>query len=318
MLLQVEHITKRYGTRVAVDDLSFSIERGERFGLLGPNGAGKTTIISLIVGAAQADSGMIRLDGQPVGSETDASKRRIGFVPQELALYDDLSAADNLRFFGSLYGLRGAELETRVREELDAVGLSDRATSRVRTFSGGMKRRLNIAAALLHRPELLILDEPTVGVDPQSRNAIFDGIERLATAGVTLLYTTHYMEEVERLCDRVVILDGGRIIADGTQAEIRNLLPARSSRLDVDIAAASLECITESFLSVLRGAESVLDASVSPEGRLSVSVMSLTTAAPAVLNLLSERAILYTAVSSAPPNLEEVFLHLTGKSLRDA
>lgn len=316
-LLEIRNLTKRYGVQTAVDDLSFSLQRGERFGLLGPNGAGKTTTISLIVGAAKADSGTIFLDGKPIGNETDQMKKRIGFVPQELALYDDLTAVDNLRLFGALYGLKGSDMETRIQEELEAVGLTDRAKSRVRTYSGGMKRRLNIAAGLLHRPELLILDEPTVGVDPQSRNAIFDGIERLTAAGITLLYTTHYMEEVERLCDRVVIMDKGKIMADGTQAELRALLPARASRLLIEIAPASQPCLTEELRERLQMIGEVSDAVFLPDGRLAVSVANLATAAPAVLTLLNERSVTYTAVTTERPNLEEVFLHLTGRSLRD-
>lgn len=315
-MLKIDRLNKKYGARVAVSDLSFCLEKGQRFGLVGPNGAGKTTTISLIVGALKADAGAVYMDGQPMGRETDPLKRRIGYVPQEIALYEDLSAADNLRFFGALYGLTGASLEKRVDEELQAVGLEERARSPVRTFSGGMKRRLNIAAALLHEPDLLILDEPTVGVDPQSRNAIFEKIERLGAAGTTLLYTTHYMEEVERLCNRVAIMDGGRIIADGTQAELRALLPSRASRLMVEIAPASLSSLTETILETLRRTPGATIVTLD-ESRLSLSLSDLASAVPVALQTLTEHGIVYTSVATERPNLEEVFLHLTGRSLRD-
>ena len=314
-MIQAEKLTKRYGARTVVQDLSFTLKRGERFGLLGPNGAGKTTVISMLVGALQADAGTVRLDGKPLSGETDPQKRRIGYVPQEIALYEDLSATDNLHFFGSLYNLSGKDLEKRIAEELEAVGLADRAKSPVRTFSGGMKRRLNIAAALLHKPDLLILDEPTVGVDPQSRNAIFEKIESLAAGGMTLLYTTHYMEEVERLCDRVAIMDAGKVIADGTQAELRALLPVRASRLIVEIAPASLP-LSEPTLKALEAIEGITEVGVD-SGRLLLSLADLPSTAPVVLSTLTQREVVYTAVTSERPNLEEVFLHLTGRSLRD-
>jgi ABC-2 type transport system ATP-binding protein len=320
--LEVRGLTKRYGgpaARPAVDALSLAVPRGQRFGLLGPNGAGKTTTISAIVGALKPDAGTVTLDGKPVGRETDPAKRRIGYVPQELALYDDLTAADNLRLFGALYGLVGADLERRVCDELEAVGLAERAKSRVKTFSGGMKRRLNIAAALLHRPDLLILDEPTVGVDPQSRNAIFERIERLADAGMTLLYTSHYMEEVERLCDRVAVMDHGRVIADGTHADLRALLPARdATRLLIEVAPDAAARMDDATLAALRAVPGVAAAAVATGGRLDVSVADLTAGAPAVLAALAERGIAYTSVVTERPGLEEVFLHLTGRSLRDA
>jgi ABC-2 type transport system ATP-binding protein len=214
-MIEASNLTRRYGARVAVDNTSFRVERGECVGLLGPNGAGKTSTLAMLSGIALPDSGQIRVAGsQHDGAGTLSMKRAVGLVPQDLALFDELSARFNLELFGGLQGLSGAVLEQRVRSSLALVGLSDRVSDRVRTFSGGMKRRLNIAGALLHDPELLLLDEPTVGVDPQSRNAIFDNLEALKRGGKTLLYTTHYMEEAERLCDRVLIMDQGRILAD--------------------------------------------------------------------------------------------------------
>jgi ABC-2 type transport system ATP-binding protein len=220
-MLQVDRLSKRYGERVAVNAISFSIAQGETVGLLGPNGAGKTTAIAMISGISRPDSGEVRLGGRSLAQDANAWKRRVGLVPQDLALYEELSAWANLQLFGGLYGLSAAELQPRAKAALALVGLADRSTDRVKTFSGGMKRRLNIAGALLHEPDLILLDEPTVGVDPQSRNAIFDNLEELKRRGKTLLYTTHYMEEAERLCDRVLILDRGQILAIDTVAHFR-------------------------------------------------------------------------------------------------
>ena len=217
-LLDVEGLGKSFGPLVAVSDVSFAVAPGQLVGLLGPHGAGKTTTVSMIAGLVTPDRGEVRIGGRPLAGDTDPLKRRIGLVPQDLALYDELTARDNLRFFGALYRLRGGALNAAVAATLALVGLADRARDRVKTFSGGMKRRLNLAAGLLHDPDVLILDEPTVGVDPQSRNAIFDNLEALKARGKALLYTTHYMEEAERLADRIVVLDHGRVIADDTLA----------------------------------------------------------------------------------------------------
>ena len=228
-MLEVSHLRKAYGQLVAVDDVSFTLERGELIGLLGPNGAGKTTTVSMIAGLVTPDTGEVRIAGQRLRGDTDPNKRRIGLVPQDLALYDELTARDNLQFFGALYGLTGQPAEAAIAAALTLVGLAERARDRVSTFSGGMKRRLNLAAGLLHDPDILLLDEPTVGVDPQSRNAIFDNLEELKRRGKTLLYTTHYMEEAERLADRIVIIDRGRVIADGPVDQLRHSLSAAAS-----------------------------------------------------------------------------------------
>jgi ABC-2 type transport system ATP-binding protein len=232
-MLQVDRLSKRYGDRVAVNAISFSIAQGETVGLLGPNGAGKTTAIGMISGITRPDAGEVSLGGVSLAQNANALKRHVGLVPQDLALYEELSASANLQLFGGLYGLGAAELQPRAKTALTLVGLADRDTDRVKTFSGGMKRRLNIAGALLHDPDLILLDEPTVGVDPQSRNAIFDNLEELKRRGKTLLYTTHYMEEAERLCDRVLILDHGQILANDTVAHYKqqytNLEAARRS-----------------------------------------------------------------------------------------
>jgi ABC-2 type transport system ATP-binding protein len=215
-VLELKNLRKTYGDLVAVDNVSFVLERGQLMGLLGPNGAGKTTTVSLIAGLITPDAGEVRISGRRLTGDSDPLKRRIGLVPQDLALYDELTARENLRFFGSLYGVTGASLGTATAAALELVGLSDRIGDRVKTFSGGMKRRLNLAAGLLHDPDILLLDEPTVGVDPQSRNAIFDNLEELKRRGKALLYTTHYMEEAERLADRIVVIDHGRVVADDT------------------------------------------------------------------------------------------------------
>jgi ABC-2 type transport system ATP-binding protein len=217
-VLEAINLRKSFGTLVAVDDVSLSLAKGETLGLLGPNGAGKTTTVSMLCGLSTADRGEVRVDGVKLAGDTAPGKRKIGLVPQDLALYDELSAHDNLQFFGALYGLAGAELEHALMAVLKTVGLQDRARDRVKVFSGGMKRRLNLAAGLLHNPDILLLDEPTVGVDPQSRNAIFDNLEQLKAEGKALLYTTHYMEEAQRLADRIVIIDHGKVIARDTVA----------------------------------------------------------------------------------------------------
>ena len=224
-MLAISHLRKTFGTLVAVDDVSFSVEGGQLVGLLGPNGAGKTTTVSIVAGLVTPDKGEVLVAGAALRGDTDPKKRKIGLVPQDLALYDELSARANLRFFGALYSLSGADLDKAIAASLGLVGLADRARDLVKTFSGGMKRRLNLAAGLLHDPEILLLDEPTVGVDPQSRNAIFENLEELKGRGKALLYTTHYMEEVERLADRIVVIDHGRVIADDTLSGLQARAP---------------------------------------------------------------------------------------------
>jgi len=240
-MLSVDHLRKGWGKLVAVDDVSFSVERGQLVGLLGPNGAGKTTTVSIIAGFVTPDAGTVRVEGRPLNGDTDPVKRRIGLVPQDIALYDELSARANLRFFGALYDLSGNALDDAVASALALVGLTDRARDLVKTFSGGMKRRLNLAAGLLHNPDVLLLDEPTVGVDPQSRNAIFENLEELKRRGKALLYTTHYMEEVERLADRIIVIDHGRVIADDTFAGLQTTFaPADGSRATLEAVFLAL------------------------------------------------------------------------------
>jgi len=225
-MLGITNLHKSFGATRAVDGVSFVVERGQLVGLLGPNGAGKTTTVSMIAGLVTPDQGAVTIGGVSVSSDSDPVKRRLGLVPQDLALYGELTARANLRLFGALYGVSGAALDRAIASSLTLVGLLDRAGDRVKTFSGGMKRRLNLAAGLLHDPDILLLDEPTVGVDPQSRSAIFDNLEQLKSRGKALLYTTHYMEEAERLADRIVIIDHGRVLADDTLSGLRGRVPA--------------------------------------------------------------------------------------------
>jgi ABC-2 type transport system ATP-binding protein len=239
-VLSVRNLRKSYGDRVAVEDLSFEVARGETFGFLGPNGAGKSTTIACMAGLLAPDSGEISLDG---GSPTDPEVRRsLGLAPQSLALYPELTADENLRFFGRLYGLAGAGLARRIDWALELAGLADRRADRVGTYSGGMQRRLNLACALVHEPKMLLLDEPTAGVDPQSRNHVFTVIERLKAEGLTVVYTTHYMEEVERLCDRIAIIDHGRLLACDTLANLlaRNPKAGHLEAIFLDLTGRSL------------------------------------------------------------------------------
>jgi ABC-2 type transport system ATP-binding protein len=233
-MLHVNHLRKTFGKLVAVDDVSFTVDRGQLVGLLGPNGAGKTTTVSMIAALVTPEKGEVLVGGARLAGDTDPKKRKIGLVPQDLALYDELSARANLRFFGALYGLSGAALDKAIGATMDLVGLADRLTDLVKTYSGGMKRRLNLAAGLLHDPDILLLDEPTVGVDPQSRNAIFENLELLKSRGKALLYTTHYMEEVERLADRIVVVDHGRVIADDTLAGLQSRVAVAGERATLE------------------------------------------------------------------------------------
>jgi ABC-2 type transport system ATP-binding protein len=281
-MLVLAGVRKRYGTRTAVDGLSLAVRRGEIFGLLGPNGAGKTTTVGLAIGLLVPDEGTVDVAG--LGSPRDPAVRaRIGLAPQALALYDALTGQENVAFFGSVYGLSGARLAERVAAAIEFVGLTDRRCDRVATYSGGMKRRLNLAVALVHDPELLLLDEPTVGVDPQSRNLIFENVRHLREAGKTIVYTTHYMEEAERLCDRVGIVDNGRLLALGTVPE---LVAAHGGRP---------ELVADT------GGDEVRVETDDPLGELN--------------RLAAARPVAAFRVERA--NLEQVFLHLTGRQLRD-
>jgi ABC-2 type transport system ATP-binding protein len=309
--LEARALVKRFGKLTAVDGVGFEVAPGSCTGLLGPNGAGKTTTVSMIAGLIEPDAGEVLIDGAPLRGETDDKKRRIGLVPQDLALYDELSARDNLEVFGALYDLAPAALDRAAADALALVGLSDRARDRVKVYSGGMKRRLNLAAALLHDPELLILDEPTVGVDPQSRSAIFDNLETLRGRGKGILYTTHYMEEAERLCQRIVIVDHGKVIADDTLRGLEKLGPA-ARELVVDLEAAG----AGAWLAELRGLAGV-EAAALDDGRLRVTLVDLARG-PDVLAFLAGRGQKWSHFGTERANLEGIFLALTGTRLRDA
>ena len=307
-VLQAQGLRKVYGARTAVADVSLTVRAGEILGLLGPNGAGKSTTVGMICGLTAADAGTVTVGGATLAADEFAFKRRIGLVPQDLALFEDLPALANIELFGALYDLPKATLRKRAMEVLDMVGLVDRARDKPATFSGGMKRRLNIACALVHDPDVLLLDEPTAGVDPQSRNAIFDNLEALKRAGKALVYTTHYMEEAERLADRIVIIDHGKVVASGTLAELLRALPAAQTlALDIegtpDIAA----------LQRIDGVKQVqLDG-----GKLTLGLDDLTSYASAVLQAVRASGVVVRHLSSGRANLEDVFLALTGRQLRD-
>jgi ABC-2 type transport system ATP-binding protein len=307
-ILEVLGLRRRYGSTIALAGVSFSIDEGELFGLLGPNGAGKTTLLSIVAGSIPPTSGNVRIQGQTLRRSHRDVRRLVGIVPQELAVYGELTARENLLFFGELYGLHGEELRQSVAEVLAAIGLEDRAAGRVDSFSGGMKRRLNLGAALVHRPRLLLLDEPTVGVDPQSRNHIFEEVRRLNSAGVTVVYTSHYMEEVQTLCRRVGIIDHGRLVACDTLPELlRQAQGAIRFRTDpvTQPLLARLEALPGVHLAVHNGNGLELECS-----DVKATLLQL-------LALLSELQVDLHALEMEEPNLERVFFDLTHTALRD-
>ena len=309
-VLECHGLRKRYGNRQAVDGVAFHVGQGETYGLLGPNGAGKTTTISMLCGIIERDEGEVVVAGAPIGTDRPVAKAAVGYVPQDIALYPDLTGRENLRFFGRLQGLAGAELNQRVEAVLEVVGLLDRADDRVGSYSGGMQRRANIAAGLIHSPKLLVLDEPTVGVDPQSRNAILESIEALGTEGMAVLYTTHYMEEAERLCDRMGIIDEGRIIAEGTRRELVAGI-GEHDRLRInaqgDLARFGERCSGLDGVVKATATDSVVEV-LARDGR---RVLAPVVAAAEYLG------VEISGIDVIEPDLEAVFLRLTGKALRD-
>ncbi|MEO8753444.1 MAG: ABC transporter ATP-binding protein [Casimicrobiaceae bacterium] len=307
-MLEALGLRKSYGTRTAVADVSLRVRPGQVLGLLGPNGAGKSTTIGMISGLTAPDAGTVAVNGVTLASDRDGFKRRIGLVPQDLALFEDLTALANVELFGALYELPKARLRERAAQVLDIVGLADRARDKPATFSGGMKRRLNIACALVHNPDVLLLDEPTAGVDPQSRNAIFDNLEALKRQGKALVYTTHYMEEAERLADHIVIIDHGHVVASGTLAELYSALPA-AQNLQVDIEG-------EIDLGVLSSLAGIKRAQRSGD-RVTLAMDDLTRDVCGVLQALAAAGCKVRHMNSDRGNLEDVFLALTGRQLRD-
>ena len=310
-VLVCRDLRRRYGQRLAVDGVGFRVDPGETYGLLGPNGAGKTTTISMICGLLRRDGGEVTVAGASLDRDPGAVKAAIGYVPQDIALYPDLSGGENLRFWGRMQGLSGHELAARVDAVLEVVGLADRARDKVADYSGGMQRRLNIGAGLLHRPRLLVLDEPTVGVDPQSRNAILENVEALRGEGAAVLYTTHYMEEAERLCDRVGIIDQGRLIAEGTR---RELVAQIGERDRIELAASGdLIGLAAGWRRTLDG----VDEATVVAGGLHLVARDGRRLLPKLLELAEMAGVEVSSVEVVEPDLEAVFLHLTGKALRD-
>jgi ABC-2 type transport system ATP-binding protein len=333
-ILEADNLVKKYGVFAAVDGVSFDVEQGEVFGLLGPNGAGKTTVISMLTGILKPTSGTARIGGYDILEHPKEVKRINGLVPQDLALYPTLSARANLNFFGRIYGLRGKDLKERVEDVLRIVALSDRADEAIEKYSGGMKRRINIAAGLVHQPKLLFLDEPTVGVDPQSRNHIFESVLRLnRERGMSIIYTSHYMEEVELLCNRVAIMDQGKIIAMDT---IKNLI----GMLGGGVIQIGLQSVDDALLEALKALPTVnnvslvaapapppraegeeppdLEATAQVTGELlKIEAKNSQETLVEVFSFFNKRDIPVASVVILEPNLESVFLHLTGKKLRE-
>ncbi|UNK18038.1 ABC transporter ATP-binding protein [Paenibacillus sp. N3/727] len=308
--LQMNDVVKRYGSKLSVDHLNLTINEGEIFGLLGPNGAGKSTTINMICGLLKIDQGSIEVDGISIKDRPLEVKKRIGLVPQDLALYETMSAADNVYFFAKLYGLRGKLLKERVEEALTFVGLQDRAKDAPSTFSGGMKRRLNIACALTHHPKLIIMDEPTVGIDPQSRNHILESVRKLNEMGSTVIYTSHYMEEVSAISDRVAIMDKGHVIAFGTQQELRERV-AHEEKI-----VLTAEGITPAMVDEL-----TIHPRVSRVHRdervLEIYLPSAQNDLQDVLFICSKHEAAIQSIQCEEPDLETLFLSLTGRTLRD-
>lgn len=309
-LIQIDGLRKTYDALLAVDGVSFDVRDGEVFGLLGPNGAGKTTTINMICGVLQPDGGRVLVDGRDIWLEPKRVKQDLGVVPQEISVYEDLTARDNLSFWGSLYGLKGSELSTRIDESLSRLGLAERAGHKVSTFSGGMKRRLNLCMGLIHRPRFLLLDEPTVGIDPQARLNILEVIREVAEAGTTVLYTTHYMDEAEELCDRIAIIDHGRILASGTLDDLtRTAGEAEVLKLGGDFSGKTArdELHRIDGVRILRADDASAVLAIEPDGPGLLAVL------PKVLD--GDLAV--DDVSIQQPNLQNVFIALTGRELRD-
>ena len=309
-MLEIRDLAKSYGALKAVDRVSFEVRPGEIYGLLGPNGAGKTTTISCICGLLRPDAGAIVLEGIPLADDPLGFKRRIGVVPQEAAIYTDLTARENMRFWGGMAGLRGEELRARAEAALERVGLADRGREPVRKFSGGMKRRLNLAVGMIHTPRLLLLDEPTVGIDVQARLNILEIVREVARAGAMVLYTTHYLEEAQDLCDRIGIMDHGRILAEGTLAELKRLVgegevvTLRGGFTPEQLRGA-LSGETRARLVSLEAGQAVLDAGSGPGD------------VPGLLARIRERGVPVDGITIQAPDLQAVFLRLTGRELRD-
>jgi ABC-2 type transport system ATP-binding protein len=308
--IQVQNLHKKFGDLRAVDGIDFEVQRGEIFSLLGPNGAGKTTTISMISCLLQPTEGDVLVMGKSIRHEPQAVKAMLGVVPQEIAVYEDLSASENLNFWGKMYGMRGSDLRNRVDEVLGLIGLVDRQKGRVGKFSNGMKRRLNIGIALLHKPALIIMDEPTVGIDPQSRRSILDGVLQLNREGATVLYTTHYMEEAQELSDHIAIMDHGKLIAFGTHEELVKIIGGLD-RITLTLSEASLQT-----LEAWKAVPSVQQVTAE-DGKISLLAEESNLVLPQLIEAATTAGVRVTSIDIQEPNLESVFLHMTGRALRD-
>ncbi|MDN6640462.1 MAG: ABC transporter ATP-binding protein [Tetragenococcus sp.] len=310
-MIEVQNLKKRFKKKVAVEDMNFYLESGESVGLLGPNGAGKSTTISMISTLLPPAQGTIKYNGKDALKNPDELRKDLGVVPQEIALYEELSAYENMKFFGKVYGLRGKALENKIQEILELVGLVDRQKEAVETYSGGMKRRINMAVALMHNPKTLIMDEPTVGIDPQSRNYILDMVRKLnREKGLTILYTSHYMEEVEKLCDRVYIMDEGHVIASGTKDELKSIL---SNEETINIQVEEHNGEFADLLSSQQGITQVMQDDLGYSLIASKGEQLL----GEIFDYAKQTKVKILGVHVQTPSLEDVFLHLTGRKLRD-
>lgn len=310
MILEVKNLVKRYGETLAVDNVSFSIKEGEIFGLLGPNGAGKTTAINTIIGIKTPDKGDVNIFGKDIKKHALEIKKHIGIVPQEIAIYPDLTAYENVEFFGRLYNLKGALLKESVENVLEFTGLIDRSKQLVKKFSGGMKRRLNIACALVHNPKLIIMDEPTVGIDPQSRSHILESVKKLRDEGSTVIYTSHYMEEVEELCTDIAIMDHGKIIVRGTKEELKAYVSIE------DKTVIALNAVNYTVVDCIKKIGNVIDCSVSGNVLTIISKKGSSNLSE-IIHCIIDLGLEIISLSTEKPDLETVFLTLTGRTLRD-
>ena len=308
-MIEINNVSKNYGELTALDDVSLTIHEGELFGLLGPNGAGKSTLINLMNTYLKLEHGEILINNKSVKSETDQVKKLIGIIPQEIALYDELTAFENLKFWGEIYGIGSKELKKRCDETLKLVGLFDRRNDSLKKYSGGMKRRINIAAGLLHNPDVILMDEPTVGVDPQSRNFIFEMIEQLNSIGKTIVYTTHYMEEAERLCKRIAIIDSGKIIACGEKPELYKLLEDENTITISFTENISARMLQDAFENI--ETEQLSERKVKFKGK------EINKQLPDITAVIKALDLSIADIDFNKPNLEKLFLKLTGRELRD-